>query len=90
MYEWDEAKNRQNLQKHGISLEEACRIFDDRVLSWADTRIDYGETRMISVGLIHRQIAVVVVHTEREGRKRIISARLTYRRERRLYDEHHG
>ena len=45
---------------------------------------------MISVGVIRQQIAVVVVHTERDGRKRIISARLTNRRERRLYDEHHG
>jgi len=90
MYEWDEAKNRQNLAKHGIDFHEASLIFAGPVLSRIDMRSDYGERRIISLGLIRGLIAVVVVHTERDGRTRIISARLANRRERKLYDEHHG
>lgn len=89
MFEWDAEKNQQNLAKHGINFEEASLIFAGPVLSWADDRIDYGETRTISLGLIRELIAVAVVHTDRNGQVRIISARLANRRERRLYDEHH-
>jgi len=65
-------------------------IFAGPVLSLIDMRSDYGERRIISLGLIRGLIAVVVVHTERDGRTRIISARLANRRERKPYDEHHG
>jgi uncharacterized DUF497 family protein len=90
MFEWDEEKNQQNLAKHGISFDEASLIFEGPVLSWTDDRTDYGETRTISLGLIRGQVAVAVVHTDRNGQTRIISARLANRRERRLYDEHLG
>lgn len=88
MFEWDNAKNAENRRKHGISFEEAALIFDGLVVAWADTRMDYGETRMVSIGLIGALVAVAVVHTDRGGTTRIISARLANRRERRLYDEH--
>ncbi|SSC72583.1 unnamed protein product [Ciceribacter sp. T2.26MG-112.2] len=42
-FEWDETKNRINRQKHGISFEEACLIFDGSVFSAKDERLDYGE-----------------------------------------------
>jgi uncharacterized DUF497 family protein len=50
-----------------------------------DDRFDYGETRRISVGLIGDVVVVVVVHTDREGATRIISARLANRDERKEY-----
>ena len=90
MFEWDDEKSVQNLEKHGIGFDEACLIFEGRTLSWVDGRIDYGETRTISLGLIREAVAVAVVHTDREGKTRLISARLANRRERRLYDEHYG
>lgn len=90
MFEWDDDKNAENLRKHGIGFEEASLIFEGPVLSWTDARIDYGETRMISLGCIRALVAVAVVHTDREGKTRIISARLANRRERRLYGEHIG
>ena len=88
MFDWDEEKNASNLQKHGLRFEEACLIFEGRVLSKADDRFDYGEERIISIGLIRDIVAVVVVHTERDGKTRIISARLANRGERKIYDDH--
>ncbi|NKE48766.1 BrnT family toxin [Roseomonas frigidaquae] len=88
MFEWDEEKSAANLIKHGISFEEAILIFDGDILSWIDGRLDYGETRTISIGLIRGLVAVAVVHTDRNGTTRIISARLASRRERKLYNDH--
>ena len=89
-FEWDEQKSAANVAKHGISFEEARLIFDGVVLSWTDDRADYGEIREISIGLIRELVAVTVVHTDRNGKTRIISARLANRNERRLYHEHIG
>ncbi|UJW73362.1 BrnT family toxin [Rhizobium sp. SL42] len=88
-FEWDAAKNEINKIKHGISFEEACLIFRGEVLSGVDNRRDYGEPRILSIGAIDR-IVVVVVHTDRMGATRIISARLANRRERQKYNEHLG
>lgn len=87
-FEWDQEKNAKNLEKHGISFEEACLTFEGEMLSRVDGRNDYGEQRTISIGLIRGVVAVVVVHTDREGKTRLISARLANRNERSLYDEH--
>ncbi len=86
--EWDEAKNRINRQKHGISFEEACLIFDGAVFSAKDERFGYGEERIISIGAITTLVIVVVVHTDRNGSIRIISARLANRKERTRYHAH--
>ena len=87
-FEWDEQKNVVNLTKHGISFDEAKLIFDGPVFTWPDKRSDYDEMREISIGMILGLVVVTVVHTDRNGRTRIISARLANRRERRLYHEH--
>ncbi|WP_454745530.1 BrnT family toxin [Ciceribacter selenitireducens] len=87
-FEWDETKNRINRQKHGISFEEACLIFDGSVFSAKDKRFDYGEERIISIGAIASLVIVVVVHTDRSGSIRIISARLANRKERMRYHAH--
>ena len=87
-YEWNSDKNKTNLEKHGISLEEACQIFKRDVLTWVDNRKDYNEKREISIGLLSKRIVIVVAHTDRNGKTRIISARPAKKRERRLYDEH--
>ena len=74
-FEWDEGKATANLKKHGISFEEASKIFDGYVQSWPDLKQDYGEARELNLGMIHGVIIVMVVTTERNGRMRIISAR---------------
>jgi hypothetical protein len=85
-FEWDEQKNRINIEKHGISFEDAKAIFEDVRITAVDTRQSYGEIRNISLGTVHGRICVVV-YTERKGVKRIISARKANQRERRRYHE---
>lgn len=87
-FEWDENKNQLNQQKHGISFEEAKEIFYDTVFTSVSEKIDYGEIREISIGRIQRVLIVAVVHTDRNGTVRIISARKATPKERRKYNEY--
>ncbi|RMB08195.1 BrnT family toxin [Eilatimonas milleporae] len=87
MFEWDEKKNRANVEKHGVGFKTASRIFEGPVLSAIDDRTDYGEVREISIGAIDGIVVLVVVHTDRDGKTRIISARRANRAERQRYDE---
>ena len=87
MYEWDDDKNRQNVEKHGIDFETAKRIFDSPIVSRRDERKDYNEIRYVSIGIIDQVAIIVVVHTNRQDRIRLISARPASRRERRIYYE---
>ncbi|QGG90190.1 BrnT family toxin [Agrobacterium sp. MA01] len=89
-YEWDAAKNITNQIKHGISFEEARLIFEGDVLTGVDGRLDYGETRYMSIGAILGLIVIAVIHTDRDGTTRIISARLANRSERQKYHDHLG
>ena len=80
-FEWDEDKNQSNITKHGIDFQQAKRVFEDpNLLTYEDTRFNYKEIREISVGqllLITQQkiIIVVIIHTDRDGKVRLISAR---------------
>jgi hypothetical protein len=84
-FEWDEDKNRLNIQKHEISFEEAVHVFDDVRLSRVDTRADYDEAIRIISARKAGTIVVVVVHTDRDEAIRIISARKANKRERSDY-----
>ncbi len=86
-FEWDDDKDRTNIAKHGIGFSRAAQIFDGPTLDWVDDRQDYGEERTISLGMIEGVLVLVVVHTDRGGVTRIISARVAKRAERRLYEE---
>lgn len=89
-FEWDTKKNRLNYEKHSISFEEASEIFKNPRLCYVDTRYSYQETRVISIGAIDEDLIVVltVVHTTRESRIRIISARKASKKERNKYYEY--
>ena len=88
-FEWDKKKSETNLHKHGISFEEAKTIFNGPVFTFEDQRKEYGETRRISIGELENGITVVVViHTDRKGKTRIISARIANKKERALYYEY--
>ena len=86
-FEWDEEKNQRNIEKHGIQFEDAQKIFDGPVLTQRDDRFDYGEVRETSLGLFNGMVVLMVVHTDREGTTRLISARKATRKERRFYEE---
>lgn len=83
-FEWDGDKNRANRRKHGISFEEAATIFSGPVLSAADDHPD--EPRERSYGLLGAIVLVCVIHTDRHGTTRIISARKATSHERKLFD----
>ncbi len=87
MFEWYEEKNRSNIRKHGVGFRTAIRIFENAVLSWVDERVAYGETRYHTIGQIEGIVFLAVIHTDRAGLIRIISARPANRRERKRYDE---
>ena len=70
--EWDEAKNRTNIRKHGFHLSEATVMFGGRFLARPDTREDYGEKRWIGTGMIRGRVAFVAFAELPEDRIRII------------------
>jgi uncharacterized DUF497 family protein len=74
-FEWDERKNRANIEKHGVGFETASRIFDGPVFTAVDDRFEYGEVRENSIGMVDGVLVLVVTHTDRGGTIRIISAR---------------
>lgn len=84
-FEWDDAKNARNRKDHGISFEEAIAIFDGPTLTAIDDRFDYGEVREVSLGFLGEAVVLSVTHTDRENRKRLISARKATRSERRMF-----
>ena len=83
-FEWDEAKNRANLQRHGINFERASQVFDRPIRQFEDDRRDYGERRYRCVGIVDDEL-FTVIYTWRNGVVRIISARRARRDERRDY-----
>jgi hypothetical protein len=87
-FEWDEAKNASNRQKHGISFEEAILIFNGPVLTRADVHHESGEVRELSFGLLGGIVVLAVAHTDRNGRTRIISARKATARERKAFHDY--
>lgn len=83
-FEWDDAKNRANIAKHGIDFTRAKEIFFGPVVDFVDERRNYGETRRAAIGVVERR-EVYVVFTVRGEAYRIISARRAKRDERRTY-----
>lgn len=85
-FEWDEAKNRANVAKHGIDFADACQIFEGPVLTELDARFAYGEARLKTYGVLYETMIVAVIHTDRDGTTRLISARTASRKERKVYE----
>jgi uncharacterized protein len=88
LFEWDHRKARKNLAAHGVSFDEASSAFRDPLsLTIIDPLHSEGEERFVLIGQSHRNRILVIVHTERDDRIRIISARLATNRERNRYEE---
>jgi len=88
LFEWDEEKARQNLNKHGVSFEEASTIFGDPFsVTIGDPQHSTHESRYITLGHSAMHRLLVVVHADRGDRIRIISARIATRHERKNYEE---
>ena len=88
VYEWNAAKAKTNIQKHGVSFDEAATVFlDPLALTFPDPHHTGGEEREITIGYTTGHRVVFVSHCPRADRVRIISARKATRRERRQYEE---
>lgn len=88
VFEWDGRKAAANVRKHGVSFEEAATVFSDPLsLSIPDPDHSEDEERFLLVGTSFRGDLLVVAHSERGDRIRVISARVATTRERRAYEE---
>jgi uncharacterized protein len=88
-FEWDEAKRRANLVKHGIDFVRAKEIWRGDVLEVTSPQQHHGEPRRLAYGLIGERL-VAVVFTLRGGRVRLISARRARLHERQAYQNAFG
>lgn len=85
-FEWDEAKNRANVAKHGLNFRDAERVLLGPCATFLDDRFDYGEERLISLGLLAGRV-IVIAHAPRDEKTRIISMRKANRREQEIYQK---
>jgi uncharacterized DUF497 family protein len=88
-FAWEPAKAAINLEKHGVSFDEAATVFRNPLAKvLPDPTHSQGEERAIMIGHSEGGRLLLVVFMQREDRIRIISAREVSRRERREYEEH--
>lgn len=85
-FEWNDVKAQKNLQKHGITFEEAAEVFFDP-FSWVDDASSSQEHRDLVIGYSFSRQLLLVVYTERKDWTRIISARRATRKEGKLYGQ---
>ncbi len=84
--EWDDEKSASNFTKHGVDFLLGALIFEGDTFEYTDERRDYGEERIIAIGMVDGQF-YTVVYTLREDVIRLISARKGGRRDRRKYED---
>lgn len=88
-FTWDEKKRQANLQKHGLDFADAGKVFNSPLVLFEDQRQNYGEQRMIGVGLLDF-LVVLIVHVESDEEIRIISMRKAGSNETDLYFKNAG
>jgi uncharacterized DUF497 family protein len=83
--EFDEAKRARTLTERGLDMARADEVFDGASLTVEDDRMEYGETRYITIGFLDERM-VVLVWTPRGDVHRIISMRKANDREKAIYE----
>ena len=87
-FEWDPAKNKENIRKHGLDFADAWMVFSMPMLYYLDTREDYGEDRWSGLGVLDGLI-VKVIYTESDDEIiRIISLRKAIKYEREEFENY--
>ncbi len=87
-FEWDPKKAERNKQKHGVTFQEGATVFGDPLaITFADPDHSEDEERYLTFGLSSQKGLLVVSHTWRSNKTRIINARLTTGKERKIYEE---
>ncbi len=87
-FTWDARKNTSNVRRHGISFQDAIRIFEGPTVERDDDRFDYGEPRTYAIGLIGLMEVTVIYSDRGEEARRIISAWRAEPHERRYFWRH--
>jgi len=88
LFEWNPDKANLNLNKHGVSFNEASTVFNDPLsVTFPDPDHSYGEERYVIIGVSSAGRILIVPHTDRADLVRIISAREATRNERRFYED---
>jgi uncharacterized DUF497 family protein len=87
-FEWDRRKDSANQRKHGVGFVEATTVFDDPLsITIPDPDHTIDEERVVIVVMSSERSLLIVVHTIRGERIRLISARPATKHERRNYEE---
>ena len=87
-FEWDPEKDQENRAKHGVSFDEASSIFGDPfAVTIDDPDHSSEEYRLLTTGYSNQQRLLIVAHTDRDERIRIINARDVAAAERRVYED---
>jgi len=87
-FEWDEVKAKASFKKHKVSFEEGKTIFNDPFLvTFPDDIYSSNEERFINIGLSANGLILILTHTERQDKIRIISCRKATARERKFHEE---
>lgn len=91
MIDWDEKKSKVNKEKHGFSFDEIIGVFDDPNLieSYDSDHSTIGEDRFKCIGSLEGLLIILVIVSEDEGTRRIISARKATSKERACYYENY-
>ena len=87
-FEWGPNKAAQNRRKHRVSFHEAATVFGDPLaVTYHDPDHSISEQRFVTVGVSSAGRVLIVAHSDRGERIRIISARRATRGERKHYEE---
>ncbi len=87
-FEWDEAKNIENIRKQRIDFADVPKMFDRPMLVELDERVDYGEERWLGIGFLRNGVALVVWTERQDDVIRIISPRKANRYERKRLERY--
>ena len=86
-YSYDPEKKVLNLKKHGLDFDDARGVIEsDHTVTFEDRRFDYGETRYLTLGLLHGAV-VIIATAETDKTIRIISMRKADKHEQKIYYE---
>lgn len=87
-FEWDPNKADSNRRKHGTSFAEGVTVFGDPLaMTFADPDHSRDEQRYVTFGQSDQKRLLLVSHTDRGSKTRIISVRPMIGREKRIYEE---
>jgi uncharacterized DUF497 family protein len=87
-FEWDESKNKTNIDERDLDFADAWQIFDAPMLVKIDNRKDYGEERFVGIGFLKNLVVVIVFTEPNEQTIRVVSLRKALKYEREQFEKY--